>query len=61
MAAAAWYLHSQGVPFHLHLMITLGGGILLSVLLGGALMGLVFLSNRSGHDDSVGHPDDEQA
>lgn len=60
MAAAAWYLYSEGVPFRLHFVIALGGGILLSVLLGGALMGLVFLSNRSGHDESVGHAEDEQ-
>jgi hypothetical protein len=26
-------------------------------LLSGALMGLVFVSNRSGHDDSVGRGD----
>lgn len=61
MAVAGVYLYRQGVPFHLHFVIALGGGILLSVLLGGALMGLVFLSNRSGHDDTVGHADDEQA
>ncbi|WP_274603654.1 hypothetical protein [Polymorphobacter multimanifer] len=34
-------------------MLALGGGIFLSLLLGGALMGLIFLSNRSGHDDET--------
>lgn len=37
----------------IHLMLALGGGIFLSLMLGGALMGLVFLSNRSGHDDEA--------
>lgn len=43
----------DGVPFHLHFVIAMGGGIVLSLLLAGALMGLVFVSNRSGHDDEV--------
>lgn len=36
--------------FQLHASIAMAIGIGLSVLLGGVLMGLVFLSNASGHD-----------
>lgn len=50
---AIWRMRVDGVPFHLHFVIAMGGGIVLSLLLAGALMGLVFVSNRSGHDDAV--------
>lgn len=36
--------------FQLHASIAMAIGIGLSVLLGGALMALVFLSNANGHD-----------
>ena len=39
---------SQGPHIHMLIATTLGAG--LSVLLAGALMSLVFLSPRSGHD-----------
>lgn len=58
VAVAIWYLQANDVPFHLHFVLAMGGGIALSLLLAGALMGLVFVSNRSGHDDSVGHGDE---
>ena len=51
--AALWWINDNGTELRLHLMLALGGGILLSVLLAGALMGLVFVSNRSGHDQDV--------
>ena len=57
-AAVAWALH-DGVPFHLHFVLAMGGGIVLSLLLAGALMGLVFVSNASGHDAAVSQPDEE--
>ena len=41
-------------PIPLLTMIFVGGGIFFSVLLAAALMGLVFLSSGSGHDESVG-------
>ena len=44
---------ADGVPFHLHFVIAMGGGIIIALLLAGALMGLAFVSNRSGHDESV--------
>lgn len=52
LAVGALYL-ALG-EFQLHASIAMAIGIGLSVLLGGALMGLVFLSNASGHDDRAG-------
>lgn len=54
---AVWKMRADGVPFHLHFMIAMGGGIILALLLAGVLMGLAFLSNRSGHDDAVAESD----
>jgi hypothetical protein len=51
---AIWQMRADGVPFHLHFVIAMGGGIVLALLLAGALMGLAFVSNRSGHDETVG-------
>jgi hypothetical protein len=48
VAVAALYL-SLG-EFQLHASIAMAIGIGLSIMLGGVLMGLVFLSNASGHD-----------
>jgi hypothetical protein len=35
-------------------------GVGFSVLVGTALMGLVFLSNRGGHDEAAGRSRDEE-
>ena len=37
----------------IHLYIAAAAGIFVSVLLGAALMGLVFLSSGTGHDDAI--------
>lgn len=42
------------IPFHM--MIATGLGVFVSVLLAAALMGLVFLSAGSGHDDVIEDP-----
>ena len=55
--AVAW-MRADGVPFHLHMVIALAGGIVIALLLAGALMGLAFLSNRSGHDETIGNSED---
>lgn len=47
------YLGAGGEPMSIHLIIATAAGVGLSVLLGTALMGLVFLSNRSGADDDA--------
>ena len=45
----------------LPMLVATVAGVGISVLLGTALMGLVFLSNSSGHDDAVrGGPESKQ-
>ncbi len=55
------YLKSGGAEVSIHAIIATVAGVGLSVLLGTALMGLVFFSNQGGHDEAAtrGH-DDEQ-
>ena len=48
--------HVQG-PLHLVTMLAVLGGVGGSVMMAGALMGLVFLSSGSGHDEDVRHLD----
>jgi hypothetical protein len=55
---AVWRMQADGVPFHLHFIIAMGGGIVIALLLAGALMGLAFVSNRSGHDEAVSDIDE---
>lgn len=43
-------------PIPLPVMITTAGGIFFSVLLAAALMGLVFLSSGTGHDEAINDP-----
>ena len=52
IAALAWMAWS-GAPMSLDLAIATTLGVGLTVLCAGALMGLVFLSSGSGHDDDV--------
>lgn len=47
------YLKSFGDPVPLHMQIATLLGVTLSMLVGTGLMGLVFLSSRSGHDDDA--------
>ncbi len=55
------YLKSFGDPVPIHMVIATVAGVGLTVLVGTGLMGLVFLSNRGGHDDDAGGgPRDEQ-
>ena len=52
VAAFAWLKSEHDViPIHMAIATVLGVG--LSVMLGAALMGLVFLSAGSGHDDHI--------
>lgn len=50
---ALWWMRAQGVVLHLHFIIAMGLGIALSLMLAAGLMGLVFVSARSGVDDGV--------
>lgn len=52
--AALRYLVGPGVS--IHMMIATSAGVGISVLLAAALMGLVFLSSGSGHDDAIENP-----
>jgi hypothetical protein len=47
------YLKSFGDPVPLHMQIATILGVGLTVLVGTGLMGLVFLSSRSGHDEDA--------
>jgi hypothetical protein len=51
-ALAYLWLTVGDVPIHFYIAAALGIGF--SMLLMSALMGLVFMSNGTGHDDSVG-------
>src|SRR5688500_12694434 len=53
------YLKSSGDPVSVHMVIATALGVGLSVLLGTALMGLVFLSNSSGHDEQASGKGDQ--
>ena len=56
------YLKSFGDPVPIHMVIATVAGVGLTVLVGTGLMGLVFLSNRTGHDEdaSGGGKDDDR-
>ena len=47
---------AESVSIHFYIASALGIGF--TMLLGGALMGLVFLSSGTGHDEAVGGADD---
>lgn len=52
-AIALTILRLRNPEASIHLYIAAAAGIFLSVLLGAALMGLVFLSAGTGHDEAV--------
>jgi len=56
VAVLWWYLGS--LPIHMIVATALGVG--LSVLMAAALMGLIFLSSGSGHDEAVDRFDPEE-
>lgn len=51
IAMALLFAYNGMISVHFYIAVALG--ISLTMLLGGALMGLVFLSNGTGHDESV--------
>jgi len=53
VAAALAWLASSGEPMPIHMIIATTAGVGFTVLVGTGLMGLVFLSNSSGHDDEA--------
>lgn len=60
VAATLAYLHAGGAPVTAAMAIAASVGVFLTVMVGTALMSLVFLSNGSGHDDAVDDPLDER-
>lgn len=61
IAAIAVLLVARGDSgVHIHMMIATALGAGLSVLLAGALMSLVFLSSKSGHDEEVSRFEEDQ-
>ncbi|HEX8640987.1 MAG TPA: hypothetical protein VF704_07490 [Allosphingosinicella sp.] len=48
-----FYLWRSGGPMPLHMVVATIAGVGLTVLVGTGLMGLVFLSNRTGHDEEA--------
>lgn len=54
--ALGWLRFSMGEALTIHMVIATAAGVGLSVLLGAALMGLVFLSSGSGHDEAIEDP-----
>lgn len=51
---ALLWLAQTGTEMRLHLVIATIAGVGFSVLIGTGLMGLIFFSNRSGHDEDAG-------
>ena len=61
VTAAMAFIYAKDGPVSVHFYIAVGLGIGVSMLLMSALMGLVFLSNSSGHDAAVTQLDDDQS
>lgn len=53
LAAVFVWFATGNEPVSIHFYIATGLGIGVMMLLTGALMGLVFLSNGTGHDDAI--------
>lgn len=51
IAVGLLYAYNGAISVHFYIAVALG--ISLTMLLGGGLMGLAFLSNGTGHDESV--------
>jgi hypothetical protein len=58
LLALIW-LKSFGEPVPLHMTIATILGVGLTMLVGTGLMGLIFLSDRTGMDDAAGRPGEE--
>lgn len=52
-------LRLQNPEASIHMFIAAAAGVFMSVMLGAALMGLVFLSAGTGHDEAIEDPTSE--
>ena len=59
VALSLLWLWQSGGPMPLHMVIATVLGVGLTVLVGTGLMGLVFLSSRTGHDDDAAYGDED--
>lgn len=53
VVAAILYLRADGSTVTVTMLIAASAGVAFSILLAGALMGLIFLSSGTGHDEDV--------
>lgn len=60
IAVAYAWLWRSGAPMRWELLVAVAGGVAGTLMLTGVLMGLVFVSNRSGHDADVGQGDQDR-
>lgn len=60
VAVSLWLMDRAVGPLSWHTIIATAAGVFAAVMLGASLMGLVFLSHGSGHDDSVIDPFDDE-
>jgi hypothetical protein len=51
--AGSTFARMSGDEIPLYGYVAIAGGVLISLLIGGGLMALVFYSNRHGYDDDV--------
>ena len=59
MVALSLFWLWQSGPVQIHMLIATALGVGLSVIVAGALMGLIYFSSRSGADDDVGQGDED--
>lgn len=52
--AGSAFVHMSDDPIPFYGYVAIAGGVLVSLLVGGGLMALVFYSNRHGYDDLGG-------
>lgn len=60
VVAALVYLRRGGAPVPAQMVIATSIGVFLTVMVGTALMSLVFLSAGTGHDEDAADPFDER-
>ena len=60
VALLLFYLWYSGTAMSIHFYIATGLGVGAAMMLMAALMGLVFMSNGTGHDAAVSDPFDER-
>lgn len=60
VALVLGYIYVTDSALSIHFYIATGLGVGVTMMLTAALMGLVFLSSGTGHDESIGDPTDDE-